>query len=103
MHAAISNKRADIAALCRSYGVKLLEVFGSAARGTDFDTARSDADFLVEFHPGGKLGALEEFFGLQEALGKALGRKVDLVESGAIRNPYLLKSINANRETVYAS
>ncbi len=51
MHNAIADKREELAALCRRYDVVRLEVFGSAARGTDFDPATSDADFLVEFDP----------------------------------------------------
>ncbi len=51
MHADIAEKRQDLIALCRRYGVKRLEVFGSAARGADFDPTRSDADFLVTFSP----------------------------------------------------
>ena len=51
MHSLIEEKRADIAALSRSYRVRHLEVFGSAARGEDFDAGSSDADFLVEFEP----------------------------------------------------
>ena len=51
MHPLIQEKCADIAALCRRYHVRHLEVFGSAARGVDFDMASSDADFLVEFGP----------------------------------------------------
>ena len=51
MHAAIADKREELAELCRQYDVARLEVFGSAARGTDFDPETSDADFLVEFDP----------------------------------------------------
>ena len=36
-------------------------------------------------------------------LEKLLGRGVDLVEPGAVRNPYVLASINRNREAVYAA
>lgn len=36
MHPLITQKRADIARICQR-----LEVFGSAARGTDFDPLRS--------------------------------------------------------------
>jgi predicted nucleotidyltransferase len=50
MHALIDRHLSEIAALCRRYGVRRLEVFGSAARGIDFDPATSDADFLVEFN-----------------------------------------------------
>jgi uncharacterized protein len=33
----IAERRSDIAALCRRFGVRRLAVFGSAARGDDFD------------------------------------------------------------------
>lgn len=50
MHPAIAEKREALAALCRRYGVAHLEVFGSAARGHDFDPARSvrQAALLLE-------------------------------------------------------
>ena len=38
----------EIAALCRKYGVRKLELFGSAASGV-FDPAGSDIDFFYEF------------------------------------------------------
>jgi uncharacterized protein len=43
----IENRRAEIAELCRRFRVRRLDVFGSAARGGDFDPARSDVDLLV--------------------------------------------------------
>ena len=75
--------RAEIAAMCRRYGVRRLEVFGSAARETDFDPLESDADFLVAFDPAESgLSPLEQYFGLAEALeldfilaGKLEGRR----------------------------
>ena len=36
MHPAIAQHRASIAAICQRYGIRRLEVFGSAARGDDF-------------------------------------------------------------------
>ena len=103
MHAAIARKQDELVALCRRYGVARLEVFGSAARGTDFDPQTSDADFLVEFIPGSNLGPFDQFFGLADALRDTLGRPVDLVEAGAARNPYLQDAINKSRELVYSS
>ena len=103
MHPLIQAKRPAIVALCQRYQVRHLEVFGSAARGDDFDPATSDADFLVEFAPSSALPPLEEFFGFQAALSRLLDRPVDLIEATAIRNPYLLASINRARETVYAA
>jgi predicted nucleotidyltransferase len=45
----IETHRTQIAELCRRYGVKRLELFGSAARGEDFEPGRSDIDFLADF------------------------------------------------------
>ena len=101
MHPSILQHQKEIAKICKRFGVRKLEVFGSAARGDDFDEANSDADFLVEFKPHGQLGPLEEFFGLREELAKVIGRRVDLVEPRAVRNPYILAQINQARETVF--
>lgn len=43
MHPLITAQHSAIANICRRYQVRRLEVFGSAARGTDFDPERSDA------------------------------------------------------------
>ena len=102
MHAAISQHLPAIASICQRYHIQRLEVFGSAARASDFNPERSDADFLVEFAPDAARG-LHDFFGAKSALENALGRGVDLVESGAVKNPFVLASINANKETVYAA
>ena len=103
MHPLIQDKRADIADLCRRYRVRHLEVFGSAARGEDFDPASSDADFLVEFESQSNLSPLEEFFGFQAELSRLLERRVDLVEARAVCNPYVLADMNRTRELVYAA
>jgi uncharacterized protein len=93
----------ELQALCRRFHVRRLDVFGSAARG-DFDRARSDVDFLVEFdrdHP--QAVSLKAFFAFKGALEALLGRPVDLVESGALRNPYLRASIERSAERVFAA
>ena len=103
MHAAIAEKKEELAELCRQYDVVRLEVFGSAARGADFDPEVSDVDLLVEFRPDEGRASLRQYFDFAEALRHALGRSVDLVESDAIRNPYLRAAIDRSRELVYAS
>jgi uncharacterized protein len=103
MHASIDARRDEIATICRRFGVRRLEVFGSAARATDFDPDTSDADFLVEFEPGNGLPFLRRFFGLEAALADLLGRPVDLVEPEAVRNPYVRNSIDRSRALVYGS
>ena len=103
MHPEIADRKEEIAGICRRCRVSRLEVFGSAARGSDFDPETSDADFLVQFGPDDGLDPLGQFFDLVDALSGALGRPVDLVEEGAVTNPYLLAAINRSRELVYAA
>jgi uncharacterized protein len=95
--------RRELAELCRRFHVRRLDLFGSAARG-DFDRARSDLDFLVEFDRGHPQAlSLKTFFGLRDALEELLRRPVDLVEPAALRNPYLKASIERSRELVFAA
>lgn len=102
MHSTISQQRDQIAQICKRLGIAKLEVFGSAARGLDFDVAKSDADFLVEYQPGTPRG-LESYVGLKLALEACLKRPVDLVEPARLRNPYVLADINRSREVVYVA
>ena len=103
MHTAIASKQEELAGLCRLHGVARLEIFGSAARGADFDPETSDADFLVEFGPTVGPRTLARYFDFRDALHDALGRPVDLVEFGAVQNPYLRASIDESRELVHAA
>ena len=102
MHPAIAQHRSGIATICQRFHVSRLEVFGSAARADDFNPASSDVDFLIEFAADATPG-LQAFFGAKAALEQLLGRNVDLVEPDAVRNPYVLASINRNRDAVYAA
>ncbi len=105
MHPVIAAKLDDIIRLCREHGVKRLEIFGSAARGDDFDPETSDADFLVEFHEWAQKPWMGEFPELENALAAALGRKVDLISLGALEqmpNRFRKRSIERDRELFYA-
>ncbi|MGD9519190.1 MAG: nucleotidyltransferase family protein [Armatimonadota bacterium] len=98
----LDSKRVEIAALCRRYHVRRLEVFGSAV-GEHFDPQTSDLDFLVDFYPLSPSESAEAYFGLLEALQALLQRPVDLVMTRAIRNPYFLQAIEHSREVLYAA
>ena len=97
----LEQHREQIAALCRKYGIRKLELFGSAAHG-DFDPALSDIDFFFEFDSDPKALA-DRFFGLMEDLEQLLGRRVDLVSSMDVHNPYFLEVANRHRITLYAA
>ena len=98
----IANHAAELVTLCRTHHVRTLEVFGSAANGK-FDPATSDLDFLVDFEPllPGKHSS--SYFDLWFGLEDLFARKVDLVETAAIDNPYFLSSVNENRRVLYAA
>ena len=98
----IDRHRADIEAVCRTYRVKRLDVFGSAVR-EDFDPARSDVDFLVEFEPDPDLNTFHAYMGLRGELSRLLGRPVDLVMPTGVRNRYFAQEIEATREPLYAA
>jgi predicted nucleotidyltransferase len=97
----ILAKREEIAEICRKHHVLRLSVFGSAARD-DFNPATSDVDLLVEFLPQTRLG-LSGFFAFEDDMARVFGRKVDLISDGVIKNPYLLRSIEKDREQLYAA
>lgn len=88
--------------ICRRYGVRRLELFGSAT-GEAFDATKSDLDFLVEIEPPPGLGYADAYFGLREALEALFERPVDLVSLRAVRNPYFLEGIASSRRLLYAA
>jgi hypothetical protein len=98
----LTQYRAQLSELCERFEVRQLELFGSAARG-DFDPAESDLDFLVLFQRGGKLDAADRYLGLLNALEDLFGRKVDLVDVSAARNPYFIAEALKHRVKLYAA
>jgi len=74
----IADKRDELNALCETYGVLRLGLFGSAARD-DFNPETSDLDFLVLFDRRGEKGYYLRYLHFAEALEALFGRKVDLV------------------------
>ncbi len=98
----LDRHRAAIAELCRRFGVRQLDVVGSAARGADFDPARSDVDFLVEYAPE-TVPSLGAFLGLRDALASLLGRPVDLIMTSRLRNPFVRVEMERSRAPLYAA
>ncbi len=96
----IQKNRDAVAEACRKFGVGRLEVFGSAVRG-DFDSQKSDLDFIANFLPPLHPGVSDRFFGLAEALEKIFSRPVDLLTDSMLRNPVLRDEINRDRTPIY--
>jgi predicted nucleotidyltransferase len=100
----IEQHRPEIAALCRRFGVRRLAVFGSAARGTDFDPTRSDIDLLYELESRSSGAYVDSYFDLKEALERLFDRHVDLVSRDAVetsRNYIRRRSILKQAEPIY--
>ena len=102
MNPALAQHRMELEGLCRRYGVRRLELFGSAAIGQDQPGA-SDLDFLVEFAPLSSGAYADAYFGLLESLERLFGQPVDLVVGSAIRNPYFLQAIERTKTLLYAA
>jgi len=98
----LQQRRGDLEDLCRRFGVRRLEAFGSAT-GAEFDPRRSDLDFLVEFHPCEPRAHYENYFGLLEALGRLFERPIDLIEPQTIRNPIVRRRADESRMLLYAA
>jgi uncharacterized protein len=98
----IAQRKAEITQLCHRYGVRRLELFGSAATGRSA-SHESDLDFLVEFESLPAGGHADAFFGLLESLEQLFGRPVDLVVGSAIKNPYFRQAIEPTRVLLYAA
>jgi predicted nucleotidyltransferase len=103
MISVIESKQELLADLCRCYGVRRLELFGSAATGA-FDPTRSDLDFLVEFLPEQELGPwLRHYFAFRTELAQLFGRSVDLVLAGAVKSPHFRRELDRTRTLLYAA
>jgi uncharacterized protein len=91
----VKINQSRLAELCQKHDVRLLKLFGSAARGED--TTESDIDLLVEFE-GQK--SLFDLIGLEMELTEFLGRKVDLLTERSL-SPYLRDRILASAAVIY--
>ena len=98
----LERHRQELIELCRKYRVRRLEVFGSATRH-DFDRGSSDVDLLVQFEDMAHADRADAYLGFLTAAEALLQQQVDLVEVGAVRNPYLRRGIEESRELVYAA
>ena len=99
----IAQQRGEIERLCRQFSVSRLEIFGSAVTG-EFDDARSDIDFLMEFEKGFDSDLkLDAYFAFKASLEELFGRHVDLVFFSAVRNPLVRDSMQVQRTLLYAA
>ncbi len=75
----IQQKKKEILAVARQYGIVNVRIFGSVARGDD--NPQSDIDFLVDLEEG---CTLFDLGGALVKLQDLLGRKVDIVTNNGL-------------------
>ncbi len=98
---ALQSNRDAIAEACTRHAVVRLEAFGSSLRD-DFVPGQSDVDLLVEFEPLESYALVDAYFGLLDDLRSLLG-EVDLVMVGAVKNPYIARAIEREKQLLYAA
>jgi len=84
--------------ICSKVSVKRLYLVGSAARD-DFQPDRSDIDVLVDFQGNERL--FERYFFLKEQLERCFGRRVDVLQNTAVKNPFVRQTIECDRISLY--
>jgi uncharacterized protein len=85
---------------CRKWKIKEFSLSGSVLR-EDF-RPDSDIDVLVSFEETVSW-SLYDVVEMKDELKAVFGRDVDIVEKGAVRNPFRRRSIMTNREILYAA
>jgi len=76
-----------------------LFVFGSAVN--DSMNSESDIDLLVSFKEIKLEDYADNYFDFKFSLEDLFERDIDLLEEKAIKNPYLIQSINSAKQLVY--
>ena len=99
MVAGIDISLDKIAQFCRRWKIRELSLFGSVLR-EDF-RCDSDVDILVEFEPNHEW-SLYDVVDMEAELVQMVGRKVDLVMKGGLRNPIRRQEILETRKVIYA-
>ncbi len=96
----IQARLTDFSTLCQENKVKKLYAFGSATR-TEFNEDLSDIDLLIEIEDPDPIEKGEKLLKIWDNLEKFFGRRVDLVTSSSLKNPILIKNIEATKILIY--
>ena len=95
----IETYKDQIFLLCENHKVKSLYSFGSVNK-PNF-TKESDVDLLVDFNTNDPLEYTDSYFDLKFELERILNQSIDLLESKAIKNPFLRANIDKSKILIY--
>jgi predicted nucleotidyltransferase len=95
----IEINKSKIIELCEKHYVKNLYAFGSIVK--DRFVAESDIDILVQFNQVELEKYFDNYMDFKEKLEELFSRRVDLVESQAIRNPVFRRVVDREKLLIY--
>ena len=99
LHDEVRRRVAEVAEICRRYGVSEIAVFGSALR---LDASEvGDLDLLVTFAPDAPVGLIA-FERLRRELSSSLGKTVDLVPRNGLK-PAIRDDVLREARVLYAA
>ncbi len=85
-----------LSSICQETDIARLYAVGSSVR-EDYSEI-SDIDLLVAFHT---TESLDQYLNAKKAFEKEFGKKVDLIEEAAIKNPIINKTLNSEKVLIY--
>lgn len=86
--------------ICKAHTVEKLYAFGSSITD-EFDFEKSDIDLLVHLDIDNPLDRGEALMSLWDELESFFSKKVDLLTTDSLKNPYLKKSIEETKVEIY--
>jgi predicted nucleotidyltransferase len=96
----IADHILEVRELCQRFGVLNLSLFGSVL--TEQFGAESDLDFLVEFdEPTDPVAFGLLLINFEAALSGLFNRRVDVVVSRYVQNPFFKKKIDETKRVIY--
>jgi hypothetical protein len=95
----LDKYKKDIQRLCKRNKVRSLYVFGSVLN--ERFNEKSDIDLVVDIDSNDPFIYADNYFNLKFALQDLFKRPIDLLESKAIKNPYIRDNIDRSKFLVY--
>ena len=96
----IKSRLVEFTVICQRYNVKNLYAFGPSITNR-FDENSSDLDLLVEIEESDPLERGEKLLAIWDELENLFQRKVDLLTPSSLKNPILIKNIDATKILIY--
>ncbi len=98
--AEFEKRKPKLFALCQKHSVNQLFAFGSVTRN-DFDVSESDIDLIVDLDIENPVDKGEHLMQFWSELEELFSRKVDLLTTQKIKNPFLSDEIEKTKQLIY--